>query len=68
MGDFVVWVYAEANRTDSTVVVKDANKYKETLRAKALPEGTDFAIEFGSTATRSNETVDIDKMETVNKK
>ena len=68
MGDFVVWVFAETNRTDSTVVVKDANKYKETLRAKALPEGTDFAIEFGSTATRSNETVDIDKMETVNKK
>lgn len=68
MGDFVVWVFAETNRTDSAVVVKDANKYKETLRAKALPEGTDFAIEFGSTATRSNETVDIDKMDTVNKK
>ena len=68
MGDFVVWVFAETSRTDSAVVVKDASKYKDALRAKALPEGTTFAIEFGSTATRSNETVDIDKMETVNRK
>lgn len=68
MGDMVVWVFPGGSLAESGVIVKDPSKYRESLRGKNLPEGTTFAVQFDTKATGNNETVDIEKLETVNNK
>lgn len=68
MGDMIIWVFPGSSLTETGVVVKDAAKYRESLRAKTLPDGTTFAVQFDAKATGTNETVDIEKIEKVNNK
>lgn len=68
MGDMVIWVFPGQSLSGSGVVVRDAGSYRESLRNKELPDGTTFAVQFDARATGTNETVDFDKMESINNK
>lgn len=68
MGDMVIWIQPGDNWLSAPTVVRDAAKYKETVRAKALPEGVTFNVWFGADSVNGNETVNLTKIESVNKK
>lgn len=66
MGDLVIWVFPGSSLSDDSVIVRDTEKYKESLRQKPLPDGTTFAVKFDPKATGTNEEVDLNKIEAVN--